>query len=45
MLISRTIIGGACEDDTGCDDGCRTHIVNYVLSMILTDEAGYCQVP
>ena len=48
MHTSRTVIGGACEDDTGCDDGCRTHIItsyNYVFSMRLTDESGYCQIP
>ena len=33
MVAGRIVIGGAYEDDMGCDDGCRTYILllNFCL--------------
>lgn len=34
MVACGTVISGACEDDTGCDDDCRTYILLIVIYFV-----------
>lgn len=33
IVACGTAISGVCEDDTGSDDGCRTHTLLLVVSF------------
>ena len=36
IMAGGTAVSDVCEDDTRCDDGCRTHIMLFVINLVAT---------